>query len=48
VELHGGTIEVAPSTRGALIRVDLPADPRADGRPGGTDAGRNAGGANRR
>jgi signal transduction histidine kinase len=28
VELHGGTIEVAPSTRGALIRVDLPADPR--------------------
>jgi signal transduction histidine kinase len=24
VELHGGTIEVAPSTRGALIRVDLP------------------------
>ena len=27
VELHGGTIEVAPSARGALIRVDLPADP---------------------
>jgi signal transduction histidine kinase len=29
VELHGGTIEVAPSARGALIRVDLPADPGA-------------------
>lgn len=28
VELHGGTIEVAPSDRGALIRVDLPADPQ--------------------
>jgi signal transduction histidine kinase len=28
VELHGGNIEVAPSTRGALIRVDLPADSR--------------------
>ncbi len=27
VELHGGTIEVAPSTRGALIRVDLPPGP---------------------
>jgi signal transduction histidine kinase len=27
IELHGGTIEVAPSTRGALIRVELPADP---------------------
>ena len=27
IELHGGTIEVAPSARGALIRVDLPADP---------------------
>lgn len=27
VELHGGTIEVAPSTRGALIRVDLPQGP---------------------
>jgi signal transduction histidine kinase len=24
VQLHGGTIEVAPSERGALIRVDLP------------------------
>ncbi len=32
VELHGGTIEVAPSTRGALIRVDLPgAQDRAAG-----------------
>jgi signal transduction histidine kinase len=29
IELHGGTIEVAPSTRGALIRVELPADPHA-------------------
>jgi signal transduction histidine kinase len=29
VELHGGTIEVAPSARGALIRVDLPAEPHA-------------------
>ena len=28
VELHGGTIEVAPSSRGALIRVELPAHPR--------------------
>ena len=27
VELHGGAIEVAPSTRGALIRVDLPPGP---------------------
>lgn len=27
VELHGGSIEVAPSQRGALIRVDLPAHP---------------------
>lgn len=27
VELHGGTIEVVPSARGALIRVDLPPDP---------------------
>jgi len=30
VELHGGTIEVAPSARGALIRVDLPAAARAE------------------
>ncbi len=29
IELHGGTIEVAPSTRGALIRVELPADPHS-------------------
>ena len=27
VELHGGAIEVAPSERGALIRVDLPPGP---------------------
>ncbi|MGH3415081.1 MAG: sensor histidine kinase, partial [Actinocrinis sp.] len=37
VELHGGTIEVAPSARGALIRVDLPADPG----PAAADAGQD-------
>ena len=27
VQLHGGTIEVMPSARGALIRLELPAEP---------------------
>jgi signal transduction histidine kinase len=27
VQLHGGTIEVMPSDRGALIRLELPAEP---------------------
>lgn len=27
VQLHGGTIEVVPSVRGALIRLELPAEP---------------------
>jgi signal transduction histidine kinase len=60
VELHGGTIEVAPSARGALIRVDLPLDPQAMTRPDGPEQrgggvgssapgrGRNARGAERR
>nr|WP_312886917.1 HAMP domain-containing sensor histidine kinase [Actinocrinis puniceicyclus] len=33
IELHGGTIEVAPSSRGALIRVELPADSQPPARP---------------
>jgi signal transduction histidine kinase len=33
VELHGGTIEVAPSARGALLRVELPADPQPPRHP---------------
>jgi signal transduction histidine kinase len=36
IELHGGTIEVAPSARGALIRVDLPADPNHSRTPSPT------------
>lgn len=40
IELHGGTIEVAPSERGALIRVELPADPQPSP---GAGPGSNAG-----
>lgn len=41
VQLHGGTIEVAPSERGALIRVELPARPTAAGGAVGEDVGPN-------